>query len=153
MYYIYGMLIALIRCCEFKSDEFLIQVIEDPVMDNLFYLDYKYLSGSGMENQGLVYVPLQAVTLSFVNLFECFCKRSSQCLFRDGNATAVDMKHCEILPVDSGIVVALSFWGERIYRLTERMSVQWGELDVSRSLQTVLVNTVPAANTAFVSSR
>jgi hypothetical protein len=63
------------------------------------------------------------------------------------------MKHCEILPVDSGIVVALSFWGERIYRLTERMSVQWGELDVSRSLQTVLVNTVPAANTAFVSSR
>jgi hypothetical protein len=122
-------------------------------MDNLFYLNYKYLTGSEMEKQGLVYVSLQAITLSFVTAFECFGKRSSQCLFHIENTTAVEMKHCEVLPVYSCIMLALSFWGEMMCRLTEWMSVQWRELDASRSLQTVTADTMQAAKTACVSSR
>jgi hypothetical protein len=147
------MLIALFSCCEFKSNEFLIKVIEDMVMDNLFYLDYKYLSGSGMENQGLVYVSFQAVTLSFVTVFGFFGKRSSQCIFRDGNATTVEMKHCKTLPVCHPIRGALSFCGERNGRLTEWISVLWRELDASRFFQTVSAVTVPAAKAALVSSK
>jgi hypothetical protein len=144
------MLIALSSCCEWKSHELLIEVITVQVMDNLFYLDYKYLSGSGMEYQGLLYVSFQTVRFSFATTFGCFDKRSPRFLFRDGNATAVEKEQCGILPVGRCIWGSLSFSENRIHRL-DVSAVE--KLDACRFLQAVTADTVFAARTALVSSR